>query len=248
MSDSIIPTCDSKTRFFKGDKNTFGLLPGPVNCGGTCPWSTYGKGGCREIRPGRTTATCYVEKLMRFRPAAKAVLKHNTELLMSCRRHNRVQLFDREFERYHIASARAGLVPGYYRIHWAGDCPDNGYAMDLAEAMSHWAGEIRFWGYSRALFTVPVMATVPNVRWYVSTDPVNADLALKFLREICWSGNAVPENVSVAYMGDELLKDEASRAFTACPVDTGAMSYDGACAKCRLCMDKGNVPIWFRRK
>ena len=56
----IKPTDDRKTQAYRGQKNTFGLLPGKLDCGGTCPGATDGPGGCQEKPRGRQIAVCYV--------------------------------------------------------------------------------------------------------------------------------------------------------------------------------------------
>ena len=254
MSTEITPTCDSKTRFYSGNKNTYGLLPGPLSLGGTCPCATEGHEGCLGIEKGRTLPSCYVYRTISYRPAVGSILKHNTDLLMSCEGFKRQQLMVNEFSRFvnawNLRKKRQddiGAIP-YYRIHWSGDCPDLAYANDLAAAMRLFDGQIEFWGYSRALFTVPVMLGIPNVTWYVSMDPVNRNASVKFLMAFC------PEvirrdsmermNVSFAYMASEPWPEFTKMA--PCPSDSGKVPHAEACRQCRLCLT--GKPIFFKRK
>ena len=252
----IIPTCDSKTRFYSGNRNTFGLLPGPLEMGGTCPAATCGHGGCLGLENGRQLPSCYVFRTINFRPAVGEVLRHNTELLMSVTGFRRQRLFAAEFirfaESWHQRRKRVGDVgkEPYYRIHWSGDCPDLAYACDLAQAMKSFDGQIKFWGYSRALFTVPVMAGLPNVTWYLSMDPVNEEASVNFLRavmpEVLDRNSVWKTNISFAYMSDTYPENPQLQAMVHCPTDAGKQSTSGACSHCRQCLS--GKPIWFKRK
>lgn len=253
---NIIPTCDSKTRFYSGNKNTFGLLPGPLDQGGTCPAATCGKGGCIGIEDGRTLPSCYVYRTINYRPAVGGILKQNTDLLMGCQGSVRVRIFEREFARFADAwetrrrsKGDLGNIP-YYRIHWSGDCPDISYAADLAQAMKSFNGKIKFWGYSRALFTVPIMAQVPNVSWYLSMDPVNVVGHMQFLHAFypeAISRDSVEKcNISYALMDSKAPADPMFKAMVPCPSDSGKVPHAEACRQCRLCLT--GKPIFFKRK
>ena len=252
----IIPTCDSKTRFYSGNKNTFGLLPGPLDQGGTCPAATCGKGGCLGIEKGRTLPSCYVYRTISYRPAVGNVLEQNTKLLMGCEGLERVRVFSREFGRFADAWETRRRSVGdigkepYYRIHWSGDCPDISYASDLAEAMKAFNNQIKFWGYSRALFTIPIMAQVPNVSWYLSMDPVNMDECTEFLKafypEALTRTSVEKCNISFALMSDKYPESPDLKAMVPCPSDAGKVPHAEACRQCRLCLS--GKPIWFKRK
>lgn len=252
----IIPSCDSKTRFYSGNKNTFGLLPGPLEQGGTCPAATCGKGGCIGIEEGRKLPSCYVYRTISYRPAVGGVLKQNTDLLNSCEGFARQRILRREFARFADAWETRRRTVGdvgrepWYRIHWSGDCPNIAYAVDLAEAMKAFNGRIKFWGYSRALFTIPIMATVPNVTWYLSMDPVNKEECTKFLKEFFPEAirrDSVERcNISYAVMSDAFPINPELKSMVPCPSDSGKVPHAEACRQCRLCLS--GKPIWFKRK
>ena len=240
MKGKIIPTSDTKTSWFDGDKNTFGLLPGPKSKGGTCLCATTEAGGCMETRKGRTLPTCYVYHIAAFRPNVLNSLAANTELLTSCSGSERVDIFASEFQRYveswsRYVSRNTDTVHSLpaYRIHWSGDCPDIGYVADLRIAMEFFPG-MRFWGYSRAQFTIPVMRGLKNCMWYLSVDDVTMEPSREFIRLI-----ARDTQVSLAYMGKE--KHEG---FEQCGSDT--VGHKGACKQCQKCL-RGE-PVWFPRR
>lgn len=252
----IIPTCDSKTRFYSGNKNTFGLLPGPLEQGGTCPAATCGKGGCIGIEEGRKLPSCYVYRTISYRPAVGGVLEQNTKLLLGCQGLERVRLFAHEFGRFADAWETRRRSVGdigkepYYRIHWSGDCPDVSYAADLAQAMKAFDGIIKFWGYSRALFTIPIMAQVPNVIWYLSMDPVNMEESMKFLKtfypEAIRRDSVEKCNISYALMDTVFPIHPEHKAMVTCPTDAGKVPTAEACRNCRQCLS--GKPVFFKRK
>ena len=75
-------TTNSKTKFNKYQKNTFGLLHGLPKNGGTCVGATCGKGGCLDTRDGLKRKTCYVEKLTQIYKGVGNVLKYNSEFFI----------------------------------------------------------------------------------------------------------------------------------------------------------------------
>ena len=75
----LVPTADSKTRFYLNQKNTYGLLPGPE---GSCRGATTTEGGCWHCPEGKKLQTCYVANMMNLRPRIRAVLQHNLDVLL----------------------------------------------------------------------------------------------------------------------------------------------------------------------
>jgi hypothetical protein len=246
---AIIPTADTKTTMFPGDRNTFGLLPGPTECGGTCPCATMSAGGCLNVAGQRLNPRCYVFKTMSFRPAVYGVLKHNTELLTAASYSEQEGLMAAEFERYYKSWERFVARTGQngarcaYRIHWSGDCFSSPYAHALREAMLEMDGKMLFWGYSRALFTVSAMEGLPNCRWFVSLDDVNGREGLEYLRRFHPKALSGESNISVAYMSEE---KPSLPGMGFCPVDSGEMGHEGACAVCSKCLR--GTSVWFKLK
>src|SRR4051812_7210748 len=79
---SLFLTDNSKTKFKKNHRNTFGLMYGLPENGGTCPGATEGKGGCLEIRDGNKRPTCYMAKVVQIYKAVGTRLTENTEALV----------------------------------------------------------------------------------------------------------------------------------------------------------------------
>ena len=247
---AIIPTADTKTSMFQGDRNTFGLLPGPTACGGTCPCATTGTGGCLDIPNGRATPRCYVFKTMAFRPAVHGVLKHNTDLLMNASFEEQVRLLSDEFERYYKSWCRyvqytkpVNPRECCYRIHWAGDCFSSIYAHALRKAMEAKSGKMRFWGYSRSLFSIPAMQGLENCNWLISLDDMNKEHAVPYLEQFHPGVLRKEGNVGIAYMSDE-APDRFD--LKPCPADKGEVHHAGACSNCTRCVRGESV--WFKIK
>ena len=156
--NELKPSNDIKTRFYPGQKNTLGLLHGKPDQGGTCPGATTGPGGCAFCKEGCKSVTCYVDHLIKYRPAIGNVLRHNTKLLKTGSYAQCLQLLDAEFTRFERADARkrnadpeyvAAQPQAWYRLHWAGDVFDGKYAKALADAMKMHPTTM-FWGYTRS--------------------------------------------------------------------------------------------------
>ena len=180
MADSeryLKPTSDRKTRFWTNQYNTFGLLPGPVKAGGTCPGCTTGEGGCWHLAKGRKTHTCYVDGLMGCYKGVKAILQHNTDLLKSSTREEMEDILSDEFNRFRrveLMHARKSSTAAnlHYRLHWSGDVFSTVYAEALKAAMEA-SPDIQFWTYTRSWDIVPILCTVPNLKLYLSLDAQN---------------------------------------------------------------------------
>jgi len=219
------PSVDRKVWAYPGQKNTFGLLPGPE---GTCPGATLGPGGCRDVtRPKRPD--CYVYKILQCYPSVRAILTHNTEVVRGPGCGDALRA---EFERFAADPRRP--AGGCYRLHWAGDIFSRKYAERLRGAMEAFP-ETTFWAYTRSFGEVDVFRGQRNLVFYLSLDPVNRDEGLALhAREpwakLCWLSRERPEDLKLV----------------ACPVDARNMQLEGACHKCRLCLRGHN--IWFRTK
>lgn len=228
MTDWLKPTVDRKVWAYKGQRNTFGLLPGPE---GTCPGATLGAGGCRTMtRPGRPD--CYVYRIMQIYGGVRRILEHNTMLLKGAAQPVQEELLRNEFQRFVNDPRRP--EGGCYRLHWAGDIFDRQYARALRRTMEEFS-QVNFWTYTRSFDLVDEFRGQRNLLLYLSLDPCNRDLGLAtHAREpwtrICWLEPTRPE-------GLKLL---------ACPVDEGRLALEGACHKCRLCL-RGHS-IWFKTK
>jgi hypothetical protein len=234
---SLKPTADRKTQVRSSQKNTFGLLPGLPEDGGTCPGATGGCAGCLSKPNGRKTSICYVDRLMRGRKAIGRVLKSNTELFSEAIYSEKVLLLLREFKRFYETETKRKSCDSelWYRIHWAGDIPDPEYAHALREAIEVFPF-INFWGYTRSFFSVPMLAGLKNLRWYISLDDENRQEGLEVYNQFSDRGN-----IHLCWM-----RETCPDGFRPCPVDSGRMELEYACQQCRLCLT--GKPVWFKTR
>jgi hypothetical protein len=173
---------------------------------------------------------------MATRKAVGNVLRYNTELFKSAIYSEKVLLLMREFLRfYKTEKKRKDDSDPWYRIHWAGDVPDPEYAHALREAIEAFP-KIKFWGYTRSFFSVPILAGLNNLRWYISLDDENRDEGLEVYNQF-----SDRENIHLCWMSEK-----CPDGFRPCPVDAGRMELELACQKCRMCMT--GKPIWFKTR
>jgi len=171
----IKPSGDRKTKFWDGQLNTFGLLPGPD---GTCPNATCGDGGCWQIRAGRKNPTCYVTKIMAAYPGVRGCLEYNTNLLKSCKTVKEMAtLLTRELNRFVAAEDRRCAILKkprqlYYRIHWSGDMFNDMYAAAWRMAIRRHRN-VTFWVYTRSFSSIKYLQSEPNVKLSLSLDKIN---------------------------------------------------------------------------
>jgi hypothetical protein len=270
MSEQLKPTSDRKTRFWKTQKNTYGLLPGIK---GSCPGATTGPGGCWFKAPGRKTCTCYVSNLLVAYKNIRGNLEHNTRILMGCDNADTMTtILSAEFQRFHDAEMRHSDRTGdpaqlFYRLHWSGDIFNETYAQAIANAVKQF-NDTRFWIYTRSFFAVPYLTDIPNLIVYLSLDPVNVQPGL-----VCFEDNRA-QNLQISYMDpNPNFADHQARATSifdarnqlrgllgapakdtdwlrdmklrACPVDAGRLNLEGGCPTCRKCFRDDHQPIWF---
>ena len=233
----IIPASIRKVRVRKNQSNSFGLYPGLE---GSCPGATTGPGGCLEVKPGGKRPTCYVFKAFRSKRVVE-VLKHNYDILRDASLAEMVRILDAEFTRFETADA-ASASPWYnYRLHWAGDVFSKRYATALAKAAAMHP-KTSFWLYTRSFDLVDPMIGVPNLKVYLSADPCNMEAALETMSRL---HKAHPELTVPARLAH--MAKENKLTLTPCPQDEGNLDLEGACARCRLCVNASR-DVWFKVK
>jgi len=235
MNSYIIPSSVSKVRVRASQKNSFGLMPGKE---GTCPGATYGQGGCMERVGNNVRPTCYVHKAFR-NAKVKEILEHNTKVLKDANFVEMARMLSAEFTRFESNESVSPDPAFNYRLHWAGDV----FSMEYAEALNTailMHPRTQFWIYTRSFDFVEPLIGVPNLNTFLSLDPCNKDKGLEIWSKHCDSG------LKVAYMG-KTIGDLYSLMMTPCPADAGNMEIEGACSKCRMCIN-GNKDIWFKVK
>lgn len=205
----ILFSCDRKTRAYPSQKNTYGLLPGAEEDGGTCPGCTRKEGGCYYVPPGRKTPTCYVCPLLKAYKGIKGTLQHNTNVVRAWPDwSNLADILDNAFARFEKSMDKRAARTGenvhsllYFRLHWSGDVFDATYAKALAEAMIRHP-RITFWTYTRTFDrgVVPILKKAGNLILYLSLDEVNWKDGFKcFFQNDMWRD----PRFKVAFMGKD---------------------------------------------
>lgn len=256
-SKVLKPSFDGKVAFYGGQKNSYGLLPGPK---GTCPGATTKKGGCNHIPEGRKLPDCYVYHIMSAYSGVRNVLTENTRVIKD--KNTRLSALMDEFARFHAKemrrAKRKNIEPSlYYRLHWAGDFFSQDYVNDCITAMNAFP-DIQFWAYTRSFEYVQQLSTkTRNLSLYISCDPVNIGAGLDtFFR---WQKSNPPtDNVRICYMSrtndfadrySHAFFERAASAFGSewpapddgpklwpCPVDIGKLATKFGCSICQNCV------------
>ena len=245
LSWELWPSCNRKVRMYSTQRNSLGGMPGPPECGGTCPGCTSGPGGCwTHAKATGQSRVCYADKLAKAWSTVRTLLQHNTAVLKGSRHWLRkfqrfdflFRMFGEECDRY--AKLHPGARVRDFRLYWSGDIADLATAKALKAALARHP-DIGFWTYTRTFGVVRTLAGIPNLRLFVSLDPVNCRAGMRRFGRLEKAGK-----LSFAYMGTE-----NRYGFVPCPVDSGRRKLDGACGRCRLCLvTKKPVNIWFKTK
>ena len=101
---------------------------------------------------------------------------------------------------------------------------------------------MNFWIYIRSFFALPYLTNLKNLIVYLSLDRQN-------LKEGLIHYETFKSHVRLSYLAPTLDINIPDIKFIHCPVDSGKMDLDGACSKCKLCLntDKQNH-IYFKTK
>lgn len=264
---------DRKTRMYPNQANAFGILPGPPDHGGTCPWATRGAGGCFCVPDGKKAPTCYACNIMNIYAGSRKLVTANTEALRLANTPDRIadvlEPMLADFERKTVKYAKSkGLDPldlMRFRWHWSGDIVSETHAKGLALAMARHP-DITFWTYTRSFNLAKWFDGNRNLILYFSLDDDNWE---KGLSEWFAHGMDGKPDRRIAYMArDEksvnrmldkvranpykygsdvgrVLAWAGSQTPARCPVDIGKMPTDGACSKCRMCNSKDLCRLLF---
>ncbi len=234
-------TSDRKTRLYPSQKNTYGLSPGSLEVGGSCPGATYEKGGCAHVKEGRKLGDCYVMLLQVSYKGVKPILQHNTELIKKSSKEELVEILTNEFLRFEATErSRGNTTILNYRLHWSGDILNEEYAEALAIAIKN-VPNVKFWGYTRSFFAIPILSGIANLKMYISADEANEKEALEVYNAYVGSGN-----ISICWMGKVRPMNSNFPRLVSCPVDSGKMELEGGCHNCKLCFR--GTPVFFEVK
>ena len=234
-------TENSKTKFSKTHKNTFGLLHGLPANGGTCVGATCGAGGCLDTRLGKKRKTCYVEKITQIYKSVGEVLLRNTKQLED-KTQEEMTVILRETVQAFVKKSPTDKL--YFRLHWAGDFMNDNYVKAWSSVIKEFPN-VRFWAYTRSFtkdinFIAPLLECA-NLSLYLSCDPVNVEAAKQVYNIFKDKYN----NLGLAWMGNTSPDPNIFR-WVKCPEITGKVKNTdegGACSKCRLCVDRYKTRI-----
>ena len=206
----FLRSCDRKTKFYETQKNTLGLLPGPTEVGGTCPYATRGPGGCFHVEKGRTTPTCYACKILRIYKCANHVVTNNTDTLRSCKTVDELTLYydhmlnlfklqNEEYAMIHEQDVRPKDLM-YFRWHWCGDIESELQAKAMAKSMEH-NKDIKFWTYTRSFKYASVFKDTDNLILYLSLDNDNWREGVKWFFKLGFQNDPIKK---IAYMSKSI--------------------------------------------
>jgi len=231
-------SCNSKTKFSKYGKNTFGLMFGLPKNGGTCPGATCGKGGCLDTRDGLKRQTCYMVKVVQIYKGVGEVLTRNTNLLKDKTVDEQTEIIRNTISQF-VKKTPADQL--YFRLNYSGDLFSEDTAKAWAVVMKEFPN-VRFWTYTRSHdFIVPLLG-INNLSLYLSCDPSNYEETLLLFNKY---KDKYP-NLGLAYMGNNPPSLEGSDRFIVCPETSGKLKNTidkGACASCRICIDNYKLRI-----
>lgn len=199
---------DRKTKCYPTQRNTFGLLPGPAEVGGTCPYSTRNCGGCFHIPEGRRNPTCYAYCLMKYYKGSRDVIARNTDLVRSAKTVGELQQMfvdmvdafrDKalKYAKTHSLDPKSLLK---FRWHWTGDVESERQARAMSGAMRSFP-DIQFWTYTRS-FRLAHLLDAPNLILYLSVDDDNWEEGLWWFCQNGWHREPYGDCThKLAYMG-----------------------------------------------
>lgn len=225
---SLHLSVNSKLKFDKKDNNTFGLMYGLPVDGGTCPCATTGTGGCLSVKNGRTTPTCYMDKVTRIYKDVASRLTYNSNLLRNADDKEQQSILRNTILKWLL---NGGFKHQYFRLHYSGDFFDERYLNNVIKIIKEFP-YVKFWVYTRSFWAVEKLSRCKNIAVYLSIDPQNEKEGLAI-----WKKLKKRTNVGLAKMGDHEVSGENIK-FVTCPETSKKIKNEkdkGACAKCGLC-------------
>ena len=233
-------TDNRKTSFKKNLKNTFGLMYGLPENGGTCPGATTGTGGCLSLKKfstGLEIQTCYMANVTRIFKAVGPSLQRNTDSLKGKSVDEMAAVCMEMVNEFARKSKGENL---FFRLHYSGDFFSKEYAEAWAQVIREHL-RIRFWVYTRSHDMIDPLLGLDNITVFLSCDPSN----FKIVKAIFEDKKEKHKNLAMAFMGNDAPDPETHR-WVKCPEITGKVKNDdnsGACSKCRLCVDNYKIRV-----
>jgi hypothetical protein len=209
--------------------NTFGLPSGKEY---SCPGATS---VCEKI--------CYAGKLERIFPSVRDTLLHNWNLIKDADLETASNLLDDMIAAFRLDCKAKDAEP-MFRIHWDGDFFSDTYTKAW-RAVILLNPDIKFWVYTRVESAARILADIPNLSLYFSTDAENKyigeDLRAEGIAKIAYLSD------TFADAKDDMLR-MTGKVGAKCPENLGSIplitTEGSACATCRLCID-GKSDIRF---
>jgi len=204
--------------------NSFGL---PAGRAFACPDATS---FCEKI--------CYAGRIEKMYSAVARVLLTNFSHLLYADYLNgidgMVELLDEMVAEFDKECDKRN-ADKLFRIHWDGDFFSVDYAKAWVRVIALYPS-IQFWVYTRSFDTVdvvPILTGIPNLRLFLSADPVNITKANDKANE--------NEGVFIATVADTFAEARAtiidpSRKSYACPENKKVLPMVGACKACGVCI------------
>lgn len=229
-------TDNRKTSFKKNHMNTFGLMYGLPQDGGTCPGATTGKGGCLDVRDGHKRQTCYMAKVTAIYKAVGNVLQANTDALKGKSVEEMEKVCSDTMDAFIKKSKNVDL---FFRLHYSGDFFSKDYAQAWANVIRKYP-QVRFWVYTRSHDVIDPLLGIDNLTLFLSCDPSNFDKVKPIYEAL---KDKYP-NLGMAFMGND-APDAKENRWVKCPEISGKVTNEdsGACSKCRLCVDNFKVRV-----
>jgi hypothetical protein len=209
--------------------NTFGLPSGKQY---SCPGATS---VCEKI--------CYAGKLERIFPSVRDTLLHNWNTIKDADHDTMVSLLDDMITAFEL-ECKARDAKQLFRIHWDGDFFSDTYAYAWRNVIDRHK-DTQFWVYTRVESAARILADIPNLSLYFSTDAENKyigeDLRAEGIAKIAYLSE------TFADAKDDMLR-MTGKVGAKCPENLGSIplitTEGSACATCRLCID-GKADIRF---
>ena len=229
-------TDNRKTSYKKNQYNTFGLMYGLPENGGTCPGATTGKGGCLDVRDGLKRQTCYMAKIATIYKAVGNVLAENTALLTNKTVEEMTEICKATVTEFIKRSKGTDL---FFRLHYSGDFFSKEYTEAWANTVKFFP-QVHFWVYTRSHDLIDPLLGLDNITIFLSCDPSNFDKVYETFKEKKDKYN----NLGMAFMGNE-APDQDTHRWVKCPEISGKVDNEGsgACSKCRLCVNNYKVRV-----
>ena len=206
-------TASSPAKISLHGNNSFSMLAGP-------------KFGC----PGATEACkdCYAMKGRHHMPGVQSALAKNWLLVKQMSRHKSTTKAVSKFLDIIPTSAKI------FRIHESSDFFSQWY-VDVWDQVVKQKPDVKFWAYTRSFnLDYSKILTNKNFVLWASTDDYNTKEARNFVRKYCKSG------VKYAYGPWEHSKKTPANSVT-CPVTSKKLNVEGACEKCKLCIERNKT-------